>query len=363
MKHLNSFKNFNEALKPSQFRKYVKEFDRERYLDIFKKLGDKYEHDKNYYRIYIPLVKEEIKGYVSKTHEEIDKFLKENDCQIVDYVKGSAKFNNAKNETTIGKLLSRFKNEELSKEFVSDEKRKSLTSTSNEDLLVVISRHPYDIAGSDTDRNWTNCMTIGTDKSNRLTKLLDEYAKTGDESLKSKIDDYKENGENVKYLIHEVKEGSLISYLIKSSDKNIENPLAVLNIKPYHSVEDHNITNLYSSKNMYGVNRNEFKKTIDNILNEYFNKSVGTFKLNKRVYNDGDEDVDCFNCHGSGNVKCYECEGDGILFCKQCYADGEDENGEKCSMCGGDGKLKCDECEGSGEIKCDECEGSGLIDI
>jgi hypothetical protein len=332
MKHLNSFKNFNEALKPSQFREYVKEFDRERYLDIFKKLGDKYEHDKNYYRIYIPLVKEEIKGYVSKIHEEIDKFLKENDCQIVDYVKGSAKFNNSKNETTIGKLLTRFKNEDLNKKFVEDEKRKALTSTSKEDLLVVISRHPYDITGSDTDRNWTNCMTIGTDKSNRLTKLMDELEsakKSNDDKkireINDKIMKYKSDGVNVKYLIKEVQEGSLISYLINKNDKNINNPLGVLNIKPYHPtlytvkdrsgkvvathkeispemerkyeeeglyIEDgldRDITNLYTSKHMYGVNRSEFKKTVDNILNEYFNKSIGTFCLNNRVYNDQED--------------------------------------------------------------------------
>jgi hypothetical protein len=53
MKYIKLFENFNwskniitneskyfEALKPSQFREYVKEFDRNRYLDIFKKIGD-----------------------------------------------------------------------------------------------------------------------------------------------------------------------------------------------------------------------------------------------------------------------------------------------------------------------------------
>lgn len=44
MKYL---KTYNEALKPSQFRKYVKEFDKDRYSEIFKEIGDKYEHDKN----------------------------------------------------------------------------------------------------------------------------------------------------------------------------------------------------------------------------------------------------------------------------------------------------------------------------
>jgi len=286
MKYL---KTYHEALKPSQFRKYVKEFDRDRYSEIFKEIGDKYDHDKNYYRVYIPLEKKKLTGYISDTHKEVDNFLKENDCQIIDYVKGKAKFNNSKNETTIGKLLTRLKNDKLNIAFQSDEKRKVLTSTEKEDLLVVISRHPYDIAGSDTDRNWTNCMTIGTDKSNRLTKLMDEYEKTGDKEIKKKINDYKENGENVKYLIHEVKEGSLISYLIKSDDKNISNPLAVLNIKPYVKDEEFMLS---TSKNMYGVKRPEFKNTVDNILSEYFNKSIkpGAYFINQNVYNDGDSD-------------------------------------------------------------------------
>jgi hypothetical protein len=287
MIYIKNFKHF-EALKPSQFRKYVKEFDKSKYLSIFKKIGDKYDHDRNYYRVYIPLIKETIKGYISDTHKEVDSFLKDNDCKLLDYIKGKAKFNNSKNETTIGKLLTKLKNEDLNKKFISDEKRKSLSI--DDELSVVISRHPYDIAGSDTDRNWTNCMTIGTDKSNRLTKIMDEYEKTTDdlkkEELLYKIKNYKSDGVNVRYLMDEVKEGSLISYLIKSSDKNIENPLAVLNIKPYENQNGE--LALFTSNNMYGKKRNDFKKTVDLILNEYFNNYSGEFRINNKVYNDSD---------------------------------------------------------------------------
>jgi hypothetical protein len=189
-----------------------------------------------------------------------------------------------KNETKIGKLLTKLKNEDLNKKFISDEKRKSLSI--DDELSVVISRHPYDIAGSDTDRNWTNCMTIGTDKSNRLTKIMDEYEKTKRKELLGKIQNYKRDGSNVRYLMDEVREGSLISYLIKSSDKNIENPLAVLNIKPYEG-ENEEVA-LFSSNNMYGKKRDDFKKTVDLILDEYFNNYSGQFKINSKVYNDGE---------------------------------------------------------------------------
>jgi hypothetical protein len=218
-------------------------------------------------------------------------------CKIIDFNKFLEEEGSEIRTVRIGQILQRLKNDELSKLFTSDEKRKAIVSTEYEDLMVVISRHPYDIAGSDTDRDWTNCMTIGTDKSNRLTTLMDklEIAKNEKDKgeinkLKSKINDYKQDGMNVKYLIHEVKEGSLISYLIKSSDKNIESPLAVLNIKPYKNEKD---IILSSSRNIYGVNRSEFKNKVDDILDKYFNKDVkgGIFTINKKIYDDNDSYV------------------------------------------------------------------------
>jgi hypothetical protein len=381
MKYIKSYHLFNEALKPSQFRKYVKAFNKERYAEIFKQIGDDYEHDRNYYRVYIPLKKEKQQGYLSDTHQKIEKFLSDNGLEIVDYVEGTAKYKSEglarKNDeiensqirlvgnnfgeisqamgktiqsgifskeealdisskmgldlvetsnkggvsickiidynkflkeqgseiraVRIGQILQRLKNDELSKLFTSDEKRKAIVSTEDEELMVVISRHPYDIAGSDTDRDWTNCMTIGSDKSNRLTSLMDELEiakKKGDEKeiygLERKINGYKKNGENVKYLIHEVKEGSLISYLIRASDKNIESPLAVLNIKPFQNKK--NII-LSASSNMYGIWREDFKNKVDNILGEYFNKNVkgGKFTINKKVYGDTDSSVTRFD--------------------------------------------------------------------
>ena len=69
----------------------------------------------------------------------------------------------------------------------------------DDDLLVVISRHPYDIAGSDTDRNWTNCMTIGSEKSNKLSRLMDEFDKLTQkneltDSEKSKLKEHWRHG-------------------------------------------------------------------------------------------------------------------------------------------------------------------------
>jgi hypothetical protein len=365
MRYIKSYNVFNEALLPSQFRKYVNNFDKERYADIFKEIGDVYEHDRNYYRIYIPVEKEKIEGYISETHEKVDEFLNQNGLEIVDYISGSAKYKREgisfkKNEeittdevrlvgsnvtpgeykledalriskemnldlvetsikgsisicqivdystflkskennfktVSIGQILQRLKNDSLNKLFISDEKRKSIVSTEGDGLMVVISRHPYDIAGSDTDRDWTNCMTIGTKKSSKLTQLMDEMEiakadknKSKISDLKNKIQNLKADGSNISYLMDEVQSGSLVSYLITSNDKNINKPLGVLNIKPFLS-QDESEYILVSNKKMYGIPRPEFKKTVDEILDKYFNKNKKSnyFKLHKKVYFDG----------------------------------------------------------------------------
>ena len=302
----------SEALTPSQYRPYMKKFNRERYSDIFKSLGDKYEHDRNYYRIYVPLEEVKQSGPISETETEVTKFLEVNGYKVLDYVKGISKYGDSKNTTSIGKILTRLKAEDLMRDFVSDEARKSLSSDLSK-LMVAISRHPYDIAGSDTDRNWTNCMTMsqGNITSERVDKLLQELSdlktkmvaaeSSGDNSLiistqykiervKEEINDRKEEGENVKYIINDVKEGSLVSYLINRDDKNITNPISVLNIKPYTNEYDDDDFILMSDNNMYGNGRYEFKSTVDKILKHINGDKFGFFCLKEGLYADSQPD-------------------------------------------------------------------------
>jgi len=266
---------------------------------MFKSLGDNFEHDRNYYRIYIPLGSQEKKEFISDTQKEIINFLNQNGYEVLDYVKGITKYGDAKNTTTIGKVLTRLKDDDLMKKFVSDESRKALTSDV-ENLMVVISRHPYDIVGSDTDRNWTNCMTLGHPESQRTKELVQKYNELkkvgGDKEklkdLKDKIESRKETGENTKYLLNDIKEGSLISYLIKKDDKNINNPLAVLNIKPYVNEKNNADIILLSDNKMYGNARPEFKKTVDNVLEVLNGDKHGSYCINKYIYkDDGDREV------------------------------------------------------------------------
>ena len=294
----------NEALSPSQFRKYVKNFNRNRYEQLFKELGSKYGHDKNFYRIYVPIIGSTDKPeYISQTNKEVKDFIEDNGYELVDYIKGVAKFKNAKNTKSIGKVLKSLGNELLLSKFVSDEERKAYKSTELDNLMVVISRHPYDITGSDTDRNWTNCMTMAHPKSEKTQSLVKQHQNLKDrlkqvdnpglkkkvEDLKNKIEDRKEMGENVKYLMSDVKKGSLISYLINKNDKNINNPLSVLNIKPYVNKKDNNDFILISDNTMYGNGIPEFKKTVDKFLKDMNggDRVDGIFCLKDGIYNDG----------------------------------------------------------------------------
>lgn len=287
MKFLKKYNQFNEAISISQYRPFDIEFNRTRYEDLFTKMKEKYSGDKNAYRIYIPLtgVKE------NPIKIEIENFLKENGFDLVDYVAGICKRPAAKNTSKIGQVLTRAKKDDLMKKFVSDPSRKSGDFS---DLIVCISRHPYDIAGADTDRNWTNCMTMATPDSKRVLDLEEDLrdlesdlkkaemeSYLGDKvdrkitEIKSKIADtklkiqgYKEEGSNAYKLVKDVKYGSLISFLIKKDDLNIKNPIANLNIKPYQNKRDKKDIILVSDTRMYGQGMSEFKETVDKWLQE-----------------------------------------------------------------------------------------------
>jgi hypothetical protein len=214
--------------------------------------------------------------------------------------------------------------------------------------MVVISRHPYDIAGADTDRDWTNCMTMAHGTSERVTKKQDEVEKLRRElrqvkqewqtleqeideiklgrdkinrfvpnidkekklselqeketnindrisALESDIEDRTETGANAKYLLYDVKEGSLVSYLVRKDDLDIKNPVSVLNIKPYirETEDDEQVDKddfvLVSDTEMYGKKVPLFKSTVDAWLDEVNGAKYGRFTLNPVLYADSEE--------------------------------------------------------------------------
>ena len=105
--HILKFSTF-EALSPSQFRQYMEVWQknpnlRERYRGMFTQFKEKYEGDKNAYRIYLPLIEN---PKVSEVEIEIGKFLSDNGWDLVDYIDGKARFGESKNTKRIGQVLA-----------------------------------------------------------------------------------------------------------------------------------------------------------------------------------------------------------------------------------------------------------------
>ena len=263
MKHILGYFQF-EALVPSQFRPYTDIWKnnpnlKERYKSIFDEYKSKYSGDKNAYRIYLPLLTGNKK---SEFEDQIAKFLLDNGWSLVDYIDGKARFGESKNTKRIGQVFSQLERsadevkkseiKRLLKGFIEDPIRKQGKGS---EYIVCISRHPYDVAGADTNRDWENCMTIGT-------------------------------GTNFKYLIHDVKEGSLVAYLIKNDDKNINKPLANCAIKPYINSQNKSDVILLRDSKTYPQPYPDFENTVSSWLDEINGKKEGIYCLHPKLYKD-----------------------------------------------------------------------------
>lgn len=204
-----------------------------------------------------------------------------------------------KNPVKIGKLLQKFEEDgeievmyrkdglkttkkvvgkPLLHEFKNDPLR-----AANGEFLIVISRHPYDVAGSSTDRSWTSCMDLGLDKINYPNKE-------------------KRKGVNSEYVKSDITEGTLVAYVITKDelfkgvggvDKvKIRKPLSRILIKPH----DSDVGKLYTIGKMYGSNYPEFYQRIQEWISETLNvkaknvKDVNA-KRNVNLYPDYDTPV------------------------------------------------------------------------
>ena len=188
----------DEALKPSQYRNLVKGWDKEKFKDIF--TNPKYKHDKNGYRVFLPITPPKKGNNSIKVPDEIMAILKNGWYEVDDYVKGIAHKRDYPNrKIKIGKLL---KNDpEALKKFMNDPQRKATKG----EYEIVISRHPYDIAGMATDRGWDSCMNLEKDQGKTYIPL-------------------------------DIKHGTLVAYAVSKGDRDIKNPVARLAIKPFIEV-------------------------------------------------------------------------------------------------------------------------------
>ncbi len=249
MKRIKSFRDYNlllEKLKLSEVRNLVKNWKEaggdKRYDEIFK----------GKHRILIPF-----QPMVSPIQIQVLKFLKEHGYVDIDYIEGNCKDSkNPNQQPKISKILARF-NPELKSKYDNDREK---AKRAQGDLTIVVSRHAYDIASMTTDRKWhnTSCMEFRT-------------------------------GSNRTYVTNDVMEGSLVTYLINKSDKNIEHPLARLLIKPFVSTDDGKVI-LWTEDRIYGDNVNGYKESVEKWLRNIQPNIVGNFRLHHKLYSDSSTD-------------------------------------------------------------------------
>lgn len=153
---------------------------------------------------------------------------------------------------------------------------------SNGEFLLVISRHPYDIAGASTDRSWTSCMDLGLPRIN--------YPKT------------KQNeGINRKYIPKDIEEGTLVAYVVPMDELyegpngeakvKLQKPLSRILLKPHNS----DAGPVYTVGTRYGSQYPEFYQRMKEWTSKNLNNKLkGGEKIykNSKLYNDGDTPVD-----------------------------------------------------------------------
>lgn len=70
---------------------------------------------------------------------------------------------------------------------------------------------------------------------------------------------------------------------------------------------------------------------------------------------------ECDDCYGQASEDCHYCN-NGQSDCNTCDGTGEDEDGDSCGECDGDGTLSCEWCDGTGTVDCQTCDGTGEIE-
>jgi len=207
-------------------------------------------------RLYFKFIrkKDEEDVNIFKPNPEIIKILQDNNFKIKNYIKGTV-IDKYDREVKIGKILQKI-NPELLQKFNNDINREA---SKDKNQLVVISKSPYDIGGASTDRGWDSCMNLYT-------------------------------GKNASYINCDVKQGTIIAYLIDVNDLNVNNPQARMFIKPFINIKDKKDIIYYPERVVYGTAPKSFEVFINKIFEKYHPKS-GIYSLTPDLYaDDADED-------------------------------------------------------------------------
>lgn len=224
---IKDFKIF-ESIKISKYKDYSKPIDWEFYNKMKDFFADNFDDlSRNGYRAYFKIKID--KDKINPPNEILD-WLNWNGYYVMDYKNGTCMNKNGKT-IRIGKVLNNHKRDDLLKIYSSDPNRE----ITEDEYLVVLSCHPYDIIGMSTNRRWSSCLDL---------------------------DDKRYNKDHLYYLERVVKKNHIVAYLTKINDRNINDPLSrLLIITPGIKNDKGLIVDflLYLDNNIYGLNLTDFR--------------------------------------------------------------------------------------------------------
>ena len=221
---------------------------------------------------------------VGSSYNKINSFITKygfNPSSIEDYIRGVVYKKDDKNVYKIGKILTKLEDKQpevmnskdvMVPEYTARFKNDPIRHIKNPDLVIVISRHPYDIYGMSTDRMWTSCMNMNKNVSGELG--------------------------NTSYIPKEIEKGTLIAYLTPKSEMNsvgkisLKKPVSRVLLKPMNN-EDGELG--YAISKSYGGHVDGFMDFVKNWIFNNFNKNVkdkSGFSLACGVYEDPYEPID-----------------------------------------------------------------------
>ena len=127
-------------------------------------------------------------------------------------------------------------------------------------FYIVFSKHAYDVAGMSTNRGWSSCMNL--------------Y-----------------QGPNAQYIQHDVEDGTMVAYLVKNDDLNIERPVARVAIKPFVNTNDESNVFYEPEDRVYGTPPLTFLEVLTKIINDAQPGKSGRFKMVDTLYCDSKREV------------------------------------------------------------------------
>jgi len=197
-------------------------------------------------RVKIPF---DMKGGDAKIPKDVEDHLATHGYEVHDAAKGTAKKQGDNREYKIGKILNDKRTKapaNVLKSYVNASSREGANSASGHH--IVITRHPYDVAGMSTNqKTWDSCMNL-------------------------------ETGCNKHYVPKDVKLGTHIAYLVRNNDTEMKRPVARIALKPMISGipgKADTDTILRPESNIHGNAPDHFLNTVKKWSEDNFKPKVG----------------------------------------------------------------------------------------